>query len=65
MTSIDRLGDGALEILNLVISKPDIPSDIAHNYMQVTMVSLCYFDQGESSVDTAASGSPETEDNAD
>lgn len=35
ITSIERLGDGAVEILNLVISKPDIPKDIADNYKQV------------------------------
>ena len=33
--SIERLGDGGLEILNLVIAKPNIPPDIAHNYKQV------------------------------
>ena len=33
--SITRLGEGGIEILNLVISKPSIPSDIAHNYKQV------------------------------
>ena len=32
--SIERLGDGGLEILNLVIAKPNIPSDIARNYKQ-------------------------------
>merc|ERR1712083_758964 len=35
VTSIERLGDGGLEILNLVIAKPNIPPDIAHNYKQV------------------------------
>merc|ERR1711915_773230 len=33
--SISRLGDGGLEVLNLVVPKPDIPDDIAHNYKQV------------------------------
>jgi len=33
--SITRLGDGGLEVLNLVIPKPDIPKDIAYNYKQV------------------------------
>jgi len=33
--SLERLGEDALEILNLVIPKPEIPSDIAHNYRQV------------------------------
>jgi len=33
--SIERLGDGGLDILNLVIPKPDIPADIAQNYKQV------------------------------
>ena len=33
--SIERLGDGGLEILNLVIAKPNIPADIARNYKQV------------------------------
>lgn len=34
-TSIKRLGDEGIEILNLVIPKPVIPSDIAENYKQV------------------------------
>merc|ERR1711936_99954 len=34
-TSISRLGEGGIEILNLVIPKPEIPPDIAHNYKQV------------------------------
>jgi hypothetical protein len=33
--SIERLGDGGLEVLNLVVSKPDIPRDIAANYRKV------------------------------
>merc|ERR1719481_831463 len=33
--SISRLGDGGLEVLNLVVPKPEIPDDIAHNYKQV------------------------------
>merc|ERR1711982_105674 len=33
--SIKRLGEEGVEILNLVIPKPEIPSDIAHNYKQV------------------------------
>jgi len=33
--SITRLGDGGLEVLNLVIPKPEIPKDIASNYKQV------------------------------
>jgi len=32
---IKTLGEGGVEILNLVISKPDIPQDIAQNYKQV------------------------------
>merc|ERR1712083_1110518 len=32
---IQDLGDGGVEILNLVIAKPDIPKDIAQNYKQV------------------------------
>jgi len=32
---IERLGNGGLEVLNLVIPKPDIPADIASNYKQV------------------------------
>ena len=35
INSIERLGEGGIEILNLVISKPDIPEDIAQNYKQV------------------------------
>lgn len=34
-TSIKRLGLDGIRILNLVIPKPDIPSDIAQNYKQV------------------------------
>jgi len=34
-TSISRLGEDGIEILNLVIPKPEIPPDIAHNYKQV------------------------------
>merc|ERR1711988_1218678 len=34
-TSISRLGDDGIEILNLVVPKPEIPADIAHNYKQV------------------------------
>jgi len=33
--SIDRLAEGGIVILNLVIPKPDIPEDIAQNYKQV------------------------------
>ena len=33
--SISRLGLGGIEILNLVIPKPDIPADIARNYKAV------------------------------
>jgi len=32
---IETLGDGGLEILNLVVGKPNIPTDIANNYKQV------------------------------
>ena len=35
--SIERLGDGGLVVLNLVIPKPDIPPDIAHNYKESYM----------------------------
>ena len=34
-TSIKRLGEEGVEILNLVIHKPEIPTDIAHNYKQL------------------------------
>merc|ERR1712210_355888 len=34
-TSISRPGEDGIEILNLVIPKPEIPADIAHNYKQV------------------------------
>jgi len=33
--SITRLAEDGIEILNLVIPKPEIPPDIAHNYKQV------------------------------
>ena len=35
VSSIERLGDKGIEILNLVVPKPDIPTDIAQNYKQV------------------------------
>jgi len=35
INSIIRLGDNGLEVLNLVVPKPEIPDDIAHNYKQV------------------------------
>ena len=34
-TSISRLGEDGIEILNLVVDKPEIPADIALNYKQV------------------------------
>jgi len=34
-TKIQDLGEGGVQILNLVIAKPDIPQDIAQNYKQV------------------------------
>jgi hypothetical protein len=40
ITSIERLGNGGMEILNLVIPKPNIPADIASNYKQVSI--YCY-----------------------
>ena len=43
VSSIERLGDGGLEILNLVVAKPNIPPDIAHNYKQVKLFSLYPF----------------------
>ena len=33
--SIKRLGEDGIEILNLVVPKPEIPADIANNYKQV------------------------------
>lgn len=33
--SISRLGDDGVKILNLVVPKPDIPSDISRNYQEV------------------------------
>ena len=35
MDSIERLGEGGITMLNLVIPKPTIPSDIAKNYKMV------------------------------
>ena len=35
MESIERLGDGGVELINLVVPKPDIPDDIAANYKAV------------------------------
>merc|ERR1719430_2509314 len=34
-SSIHRLGEDGIEILNLVIPKPEIPPDIAKNYKEV------------------------------
>ena len=34
-TSISRMGEDGIEVLNLVVPKPEIPEDIAHNYKQV------------------------------
>jgi len=33
--SISKLGEDGIEVLNLVVPKPEIPEDIAHNYKQV------------------------------
>ena len=40
VASIDRLGDGGIGILNLAVPKPQIPSDIAQNYKQVSNVEV-------------------------
>ena len=42
ITSIERLGNGGMEILNLVIPKPNIPADIASNYKQVSIYFYIY-----------------------
>ena len=34
-TSIARLGEGGINMLNLAVPKPEIPADIALNYKQV------------------------------
>ena len=34
-SSISRLGEDGIEVLNLVVPKPEIPEDIAQNYKQV------------------------------
>jgi hypothetical protein len=36
--SIERLGEGGIKLLNLVVPKPDIPTDIAANYKQVRAI---------------------------
>ena len=38
--SIERLSNNSVEIINLVIPKPDIPPDIAENYKQVQNICL-------------------------
>ena len=38
--SITRLGNNGIKILNLVVPKPTIPSDIAANYKQVSSINL-------------------------
>ena len=38
VTSIERLGEGGIRILNLAVPKPSIPADIAQNYKQVGKV---------------------------
>ena len=40
LKSIERLGQGGIEVLNLVVSKPEIPNDIAKNYMQVGLYTV-------------------------
>jgi regulator of protease activity HflC (stomatin/prohibitin superfamily) len=37
LMSIERLGQGGVEVMNLVVPKPEIPTDIAQNYKQVGM----------------------------
>ena len=34
-TSIKTMGEDGIEVINLVVPKPEIPEDIAHNYKQV------------------------------
>ena len=46
--SIDRLGKGGLDVLNLVIPKPNIPPDIANNYKQVMQVGIEHSCRGKS-----------------
>ena len=41
-TSIERLGDGGITMLNLAVPKPDIPTDIAQNYKQVGNVDIFF-----------------------
>lgn len=36
VAAIERLGRGGIEVMNLMIPKPEIPEDIALNYMQVS-----------------------------
>jgi hypothetical protein len=38
--SIERLGEGGIKLLNLVVPKPDIPTDIAANYKQVRAIKI-------------------------
>jgi len=35
LKNIERLAEGKVQILNLIIPKPEIPEDIAHNYQRV------------------------------
>ena len=44
--SINRLSNGSVEIINLVIPKPDIPPDIAENYKQVSLFRRKFRDIG-------------------
>lgn len=39
VNAIARLSNGSVEIINLVVPKPEIPLDIAENYKQVSVVS--------------------------
>ena len=43
INSIERLGNGGMEILNMVIPKPNIPADIAVNYKQVFLYYIYKF----------------------
>ena len=40
--SIERLSNNSVQIINLVIPKPDIPPDIAENYKQVNALFNLY-----------------------
>ena len=74
LEQIGKLSNGSVEILNLVIPKPDIPPDIAENYKRVkksppkclilTSLKKCIF-LGKSTMDRTIGGQTTTRNSKD